>query len=62
MKWLLIFMSYWDGQVMAIGNGLFDTHMECFTEREKLGGQTSGRPGYFPLNLQAICMQVEVDE
>ena len=59
MKWLLVFMTYWNGQVMTVGNGVFDSHMECFLEREKLSHEVGGKDGYFPINMQAICIRIE---
>jgi hypothetical protein len=59
MAWLLVFMTYWDGQIMTIGNGVFKTHMECFEAREKLSYEVGGQNGYFPMNMQAICMQID---
>lgn len=55
-------MTYWDGQIMTVGNGLFETHMECFTEREKLSAEVGIGFGHFPVNMQAICMKVEIKE
>jgi hypothetical protein len=59
MAWLLVFMTYWDGQIMTVGNGVFETHLECFAEREKLSTEVGGMNGYFPPNMQAICMKIE---
>ena len=59
MKWILIFISYSNGHVMTVGNGVFETHMECFAAREVLSSEVGGNNGYFPPNLQAICMRVE---
>ena len=59
MKWLLVFMTYWNGQVMTVGNGVFDSHMECFLEREKLSYEVGGKDGYFPINMQSICMRID---
>ena len=59
MVWLLVFITYWDGQIMTVGNGIFETHMDCFMEREELSSEVGGKNGYFPENMQAICMRVE---
>ena len=59
MAWLLVFMTYWDGQIMTVGNGVFETHLECFAEREKLSGEVGSGHGYFPPNMQAVCMKIE---
>jgi len=59
MAWILVFMTYWDGQIMTVGNGVFETHLECFAEREKLSAEVGGQNGYFPPNMQAICMKIE---
>ena len=45
---------------MTVGNGIFETHLECFAEREKLSAEVGGMNGYFPPNMQAICMKVEL--
>ena len=45
---------------MTIGNGVFETHMECFIEREKLSTEVGGKNGYFPVNMQAICMKINM--
>lgn len=60
MAWLLVFITYWDGSIMTVGNGLFETHTECFMEREKLSGEVGGGNGHFPENMQAICMKVKL--
>lgn len=44
---------------MTIGNGVFETHMDCFMEREKLSTEVGGQNGYFPVNMQAICMKID---
>ena len=62
MAWLLVFMTYWDGQIMTVGNGVFETHLECFAAREQLSSEVGGFNGYFPANMQAICMKIEVKE
>lgn len=62
MKWLLVFITYWNGQIMTVGNGVFDTHTDCFLEREKLSHEVGGQNGYFPADMQAICMKVNIDD
>jgi len=62
MAWLLVFVTYWDGQIMTVGNGVFETHLECFAAREQLSSEVGGFNGYFPSNMQAICMKIEVKE
>lgn len=62
MAWLLVFITYWDGQIMTVGNGVFETHLECFAAREQLSSEVGGFNGYFPANMQAICMKIEVKE
>jgi hypothetical protein len=59
MKWILILISYWDGNILTVGDGVFENHIECFEAREKLGKEMSGESGYFPVNLQAICMRID---
>ena len=62
MAWLLVFITYWDGQIMTVGNGVFETHLECFAAREQLSSEVGGFNGYFPANMQAICMKIEIKE
>jgi hypothetical protein len=62
MVWLLVFMTYWDGQIMTVGNGVFKTHLECFAAREQLSSEVGGFNGYFPADMQAICMKIEKKE
>ena len=62
MSWLLVFMTYWDGQIMTVGNGVFETHRECFAAREQLSTEVGGFNGYFPANMQAICMKIKTKE
>jgi len=45
---------------MTVGNGVFETHLECFAAREQLSSEVGGFNGYFPANMQAICMKIEV--
>jgi len=56
MKWVLIFITYWDGQIMTVGNGVFDDMIECFYAREQLSTEVGGSNGYFPINMQAVCV------
>ena len=56
MKWVLIFITYWDGQIMTVGNGVFDDMIECFYAREQLSTEVGGGDGYFPINMQAVCV------
>jgi hypothetical protein len=62
MAWLLVFMTYLDGQIMTVGNGVFNTPIECFAAREQLSSEVGGFNGHFPPNMQAICMKIEVKE
>lgn len=62
MKWLLVFMTYWDGQIMIVSDGMYDNMMDCFFAREELSEEVGGSNGYFPINMQAICMRVEIKE
>ena len=41
---------------MTAGNGVFDTMTECFFAREQLSFEVGGSEGYFPSNMQAICI------
>lgn len=62
MAWLLVFITYWDGQIMTVGNGVFETHTECFIAREQLSADIGIGFGHFPVNQQAICMRIEVKD
>ena len=37
-------------------------HLECFAAREQLSTEVGGFNGYFPANMQAICMKIETKE
>jgi len=41
---------------MTTGNGVFETMTECFFAREQLSYEVGGSEGYFPNNMQAICI------
>lgn len=56
INWVLILVVYWNGNVMTAGNGVFDTMTECFFAREQLSFEVGGSEGYFPSNMQAICI------
>ena len=60
MMWLLVFMTYWDGQIMTVGNGLFKTQESCLLERKVLIKQVDGKNNTFPINMQAVCMKVDL--
>lgn len=55
-------MTYWDGQIMTLGNGVFDNILDCFTARVELSEEVGGQNGHFPVNMQAICVKVEIKE
>jgi len=60
MKWLLVFITYWDGQIMTIGDGVFPKLIDCLEARHELSEEVGGRNGgRFPVNMQAICMRIE---
>ena len=56
MNWVLILVVYWNGNVMAAGDGVFKTIIECFEAREVLVAEIGGRDGIPPNNMQAICI------
>jgi len=41
---------------MTVGNGVFDDMIECFYAREQLSTEVGGGDGYFPVNMQAVCV------
>lgn len=34
----------------------YDSLFECFHARDALGQEASGKPGYFPQGMQAVCI------
>jgi len=66
MAWMLIYIMIQGNDVYAVnayGPGYtFPEMYECFYAREMLSYDAGGQEGHFPLNVQAICMQVETEE
>ena len=66
MAWMLIYIMIQGKDVYAVnayGPGFtFPEMYECFHAREMLSYDAGGQEGHFPLNVQAICMQVETKE
>jgi len=50
-------------EVVATNVGTYNTMYECFAEREQLAVTAGGEGyGYFPLDMQGICIQREGKE
>ena len=60
--WMLVYIVIKSGvpyAVNAYGPGhTFDWMYECFVAREQLGADLWHKEGYFPDNMQAICVKV----
>ena len=60
MKWVLVLIGFLDnGQFVAAPDGVFDNMEDCFWAREYMAEQLGGSNGYYPVNTQGICLQVE---
>lgn len=52
-----------ENEVVATNVGTYNTMYECFADREQLAVTAGGEGnGYFPLDMQGICIQREVGE
>ena len=61
--WTLIFIVLMENEVVATNVGTYNTMYECFANREQLAVTAGGESnGYFPLDMQGICIQREVGE
>lgn len=61
--WTLIFIVLMETEVVATNVGTYNTMYECFAEREQLAVTAGGEGyGYFPLDMQGICIQREGKE
>jgi len=66
MAWMLIYIMVEGTDVHAVnayGPGhTFERMHHCFYAREMLSYDVGGKQGHFPLNMQAVCMQIETEE
>lgn len=60
--WTLVFIVLMENEVVATNIGTYDTMYECFANREDLAVTAGGNKGYYPLNMQGICIQREERE
>lgn len=62
MKWLLIFIVIVGDEAKSTIVGSYQSIYECFEIREQLAVTAGGKSGYFPINMQGICVRVETKE
>lgn len=60
--WVLVFIYFYETEPFLIKYGQYHTMYACFEQREKLGKENSGVPGYFPIGQQAICVQTQGEQ
>jgi hypothetical protein len=60
--WTLVFIILMENEVVATNVGTYNTMYECFANREQLAITAGGEKGYYPLDMQGICIQREGKE
>ena len=63
MKWILVYIVVNGMEPVAVNgagpNVTFNTMFECFEFRENLVKLAGGLDGYFPPNMQGVCIQIK---
>lgn len=54
--WTLVFLVFFQGELVATAVGNYDTMYSCFSDREQLAVTAGGKDGYYPPGMQAICV------
>ena len=54
--WSLVFIMFIEGKLQSQLIDTYETMYECFDAREALSYDVGGQEGYFPPDLQAICV------
>ena len=62
MNWILVFIVISGGEVKSTIAGSYQSIYECFETREQLAVTAGGKNGYYPPNMQAICVKTESSE
>jgi len=55
--WTLVLIVIINGKVGASQVGTYDNMMDCFRDRESLAITAGGKDGYYPLDMQGICVK-----
>ena len=59
MFWTLVFIAIVNGEARVETIGTFDGIRECFFAREDFAANLGSYDGYFPKNMQAVCILSE---
>jgi hypothetical protein len=54
--WTLVFILFVEGTLESHVINTYETMYDCFDNREQLSIATGGSDGYFPPDMQAICV------
>jgi hypothetical protein len=54
--WSLVFIMFIEGKLQSQLINTYETMYDCFDARETLSFDVGGSEGYFPPDLQAICV------
>jgi len=57
--WTLVFIVMMENEVIATNIGTYDTMYECFANWTDLSVTAGGEKGYYPANMQAVCVKRE---
>ena len=60
MKWMLVVIGIFNGEVVATNEGVYENMIECFYEREEYVWTTFGNAdGYPPTNFEVVCIPTD---
>lgn len=63
MIWVLVLVGVMStGDIIAQDEGRFATMEDCFWAREVLSHEVGGSQGYYPMNMQAVCIKTDDTE
>ena len=54
--WTLVFILFVEGTLETHVINTYETMYDCFNDREQLSITAGGKDGYFPENMQAVCV------
>lgn len=57
MKWILVVVGIFNGQIIADNEGIYNNMNDCFLAREMYIWETFSNPdGQPPVNFQVVCI------
>jgi len=57
MKWILVLISIYNGEIIAEQTGIYNAMTDCFYAREEIIWNTFSNPeGQPPVNYQVVCI------